>query len=492
MANAGTDTNGSQFFITLSDLSGRLPKKYTIFGQVTSGFDVVQKIGDVPVDGSSPKKDVLIDSASVGAVTEYTFQNLADDHTIRVIFTNVTHKISGYVLDMWQGGIQDVPMVGLPGAPLTDSNGYYEASVSPGSSGVVTPQKEGYTFSPESIAFSNVAGDLTNINYRGYMEGWWIEGYVRTAAGAGISSVVMSGLQGNPKTDSKGYYARVVPYGWVGTVAPLKTGYTFSPVFRSYSDVSLNQSAQNYVGAPSITISGYVRLSNGAGIFGVVMSGLPDKPATDPTGYYECAVPSGWSGTVTPQKAGFAFIPINRAYSNVTSKKTNQNYTGVGASFTISGYVRLTNGAPLSSVKMQGLPGTPSTNSSGYYASTVPAGWSGVVTPVKSGYLFTPSYRSYGSVASQLANQNYTATRGCMISGYARTSSSVGIAGVTMTGLPGSPGTNTHGYYVGTVPYGWSGKVTPQKTGYALTPAFRTYSIVKSDKSNQNYTGAGP
>jgi hypothetical protein len=79
-----------------------------------------------------------------------------------------------------------------------------------------------------------------------------------------------------------------------------------------------------------------------------------------------------------------------------------------------------------------------------------------------------------------------------MISGYARTSSSVGIAGVTMTGLPGSPGTNTHGYYVGTVPYGWAGKVTPQKTGYAFTPAFRTYSIVKSDKSNQNYTGAGP
>jgi cyclophilin family peptidyl-prolyl cis-trans isomerase len=72
MANAGTDTNGSQFFITLSDLSGRLPKKYTIFGQVTGGLDVVQKIGDVPVKAevpgaevSSPTVDVHIDSVII-------------------------------------------------------------------------------------------------------------------------------------------------------------------------------------------------------------------------------------------------------------------------------------------------------------------------------------------------------------------------------------------------------------------------------------------
>lgn len=44
MANAGPNTNGSQFFICHQDLSGRLPKSYTIFGQVTKGMDVVDKI----------------------------------------------------------------------------------------------------------------------------------------------------------------------------------------------------------------------------------------------------------------------------------------------------------------------------------------------------------------------------------------------------------------------------------------------------------------
>ena len=72
MANAGHDTNGSQFFITLADLSGRLPKNYTIFGQVTSGFNIVQKIGDVSVvakvsggEVSSPTADVHIDTISI-------------------------------------------------------------------------------------------------------------------------------------------------------------------------------------------------------------------------------------------------------------------------------------------------------------------------------------------------------------------------------------------------------------------------------------------
>jgi cyclophilin family peptidyl-prolyl cis-trans isomerase len=45
MANAGPNTNGSQFFIVLADLTGgKLPKKYTLFGQVTSGMDVVDAI----------------------------------------------------------------------------------------------------------------------------------------------------------------------------------------------------------------------------------------------------------------------------------------------------------------------------------------------------------------------------------------------------------------------------------------------------------------
>jgi cyclophilin family peptidyl-prolyl cis-trans isomerase len=51
MANAGPNTNGSQFFIVHQDYP--LPKNYTIFGIVTDGFDVLDAIANVPVRASS-------------------------------------------------------------------------------------------------------------------------------------------------------------------------------------------------------------------------------------------------------------------------------------------------------------------------------------------------------------------------------------------------------------------------------------------------------
>jgi cyclophilin family peptidyl-prolyl cis-trans isomerase len=64
MANAGPNTNGSQFFICVADLSGRLPKSYTIFGQVTKGMDVVDKIVGAPRN-SRDMPDVPVAMTSV-------------------------------------------------------------------------------------------------------------------------------------------------------------------------------------------------------------------------------------------------------------------------------------------------------------------------------------------------------------------------------------------------------------------------------------------
>lgn len=72
MAN-DTRTNGSQFFIALADLSGGLPPTYTIFGQVTSGTDIVDAIAAVPVNDPRlgvPLDPVTIDSITISSGTE--------------------------------------------------------------------------------------------------------------------------------------------------------------------------------------------------------------------------------------------------------------------------------------------------------------------------------------------------------------------------------------------------------------------------------------
>ena len=66
MANAGPNTNGSQFFICAQDLTGRLPKSYTLFGQVTKGLDVVDAIVGAPRNSRDlPDEPVAMTSVTV-------------------------------------------------------------------------------------------------------------------------------------------------------------------------------------------------------------------------------------------------------------------------------------------------------------------------------------------------------------------------------------------------------------------------------------------
>jgi peptidylprolyl isomerase len=65
MANAGPDTNGSQFFVISGQDGMRLPPLYSLFGQIVSGREVVAAIDALGTKSGAPKEKVLIESVSI-------------------------------------------------------------------------------------------------------------------------------------------------------------------------------------------------------------------------------------------------------------------------------------------------------------------------------------------------------------------------------------------------------------------------------------------
>src|SRR6056297_3312004 len=66
MANAGPNTNGSQFFLVSGASGVGLPPQYSLFGQVVKGLDVLDTMQNVPTErGDKPKTDVVINSVTI-------------------------------------------------------------------------------------------------------------------------------------------------------------------------------------------------------------------------------------------------------------------------------------------------------------------------------------------------------------------------------------------------------------------------------------------
>lgn len=98
-------------------------------------------------------------------------------------------------------------------------------------------------------------------------KGRTISGHV-IAYGLPVASVVLGGLPGNPETDASGFYSVSVPYGWSGTVTPLKFsgGYLFQPESVVYSKVIASQTSdyEAYKGIPAIERAALIALYNAA------------------------------------------------------------------------------------------------------------------------------------------------------------------------------------------------------------------------------------
>ena len=141
----------------------------------------------------------------------------------------------------------------------------------------------------------------------------------------GTANATINYTGGSVTSGSNGNYIINVPAGWSGTVTPSKPGSTFSPPSRSYSNVVADKTGQNYSTSSSYSISGNAGVA--AATLSYTVNGTPKTTVSLSNGNYSLLAPGGWTGVITPSHPCFSFSPANRAYNNLGSNQTAQNYT---------------------------------------------------------------------------------------------------------------------------------------------------------------------
>ncbi|MEI7937008.1 MAG: choice-of-anchor Q domain-containing protein [Verrucomicrobiota bacterium] len=158
----------------------------------------------------------------------------------QVTETSTGQGIPGVTVQFSNGG----------GAATTTSSGTFSNQVPYGWSGTLSTAKTGFTFTPSSIALSNVRWDQQT-NFSGHATTVAISGRItRYDNGNGMDGVAVAFTPtgGTVTTSGEGYYTKNVPYGWNGTVTPSFSGWWFDPIYLTFTFPVTSPQTLNFTG----------------------------------------------------------------------------------------------------------------------------------------------------------------------------------------------------------------------------------------------------
>jgi hypothetical protein len=278
---------------------------------------------------------------------------------------------------------------------------------------------------------------------------------------------------------------------------------------HTFNNINANHSIDAaFVGIYSI--SGTVRMGRSPiAEVTVILNGPTSGTAiTDSLGNYSFSGLANGSYTVTPAKSGLRFAPVSRAVivsgASVIRQDFSVTLSAATAIYSISGTVSA-EGSPLAgvTVTLSGADsGSASTDEFGNYSFTGLLDGSYTLTPSLPGFTFSPANRFVTISGTSVTGQDFTGTfsgintysiSGKVLTPGTRLSPGLPISGVTIT-LSGTANgiavTDANGNYVFTGLKNGNYTLTPGKTGYSFTPAFRSVNVNGANVTGQNFAGA--
>ena len=236
-------------------------------------------------------------------------------------------RISGAVTSSQTNALlSGVSMQGAGGNFKTDFEGRFAAYVPAGWSGTITPYKEGFDFTPSSFTVTN-ASLPQECNFTASKKSYNINISVKSPVQqTPVSGVQVTGLPGEPFTNSNGAAVINVYHGWSGSAYLAKDGWNLQPYLFEYSKVISDKNVSITAG---FNLSGYLYDPNGGALTGVKITGFPNTVYSNSYGYYSYFLDSGWTGLVKPEKGDTLFNPLSRSYNAISQNYEYQDFQEV-------------------------------------------------------------------------------------------------------------------------------------------------------------------
>lgn len=339
-----------------------------------------------------------------------------------------------------------------------------------------------------------------------------VAGTVTTSEGAPMAnvSILVNGAASLvTSTSPTGQYTLSLAAGGSYRVTPQASGYTFSPVSLSLTNLTANQTGQNFMGTAALS---YFWTGFDTAVYhglqplgGVVVNITGPVNATGVTGpnsgrcVFHFLAPNGGLGTyvVTPQRAGFTFSPSSLTYTNLTESQYYPVFHTVPTpTYTVRGQVTNFTHDPLVvslyAINPSGYVQATRTNNLGNFQLTLAGGWGYTILPRSYDFTFSPIFARLDTLTADVSGVNFIGTPyPPYVSGTVTDRSGTPLTGtqILVTGSATLSATTSITGYRAVLTRGGSYTLTPQLTGYTFSPSSRSYTSLSLSQNNQHFTG---
>ena len=382
--------------------------------------------------------------------------------------------------------------------------GTYNFNDLPNGTYTLTPLKNGYTFSPASIAISINGANITIPLCKATVNGastYILSGTVSGAVTQDVLITLSGAGNATTTTDATGKYSFSGLTNGSYTATPTLPGYSFAPgsslVTVNNSNATFKDFVATIVANSTYTLSGKVSGDTREGVTINLSSTVTPTTSTqtDANGNYTFTGLANGDYTLTPLKSGYSFTPVNTAVTVSGANTSNANFTAFAYSmltYSLSGTV---SGPAIQNVVINlsgaGVAST-LTNVGGNYSFSGLVNGSYIATPSLTGYSFTPA-------STQATINNGNATFGNLVSAVevvptytiSGTVSGDTKQGVTIQ-LTGAATrivtTDVNGSYSFTGLANGNYTLTPGKTGYIFNPGNTAVNVSGANTSGANFS----